>query len=147
LYIIDLRFFLKENEIKFRILAPKRIYTRSHLVSEPATAIDNPKKILKNKIVKEGLGSHSPLHRSPSLPEKLVALQYLEFDIPFEQSLFRTKSDIFASEIVLDQTILQPKTPEILSPREDIDKRFLQEFDKLEDLVANLDQDLDRAHF
>jgi hypothetical protein len=48
---------------------------------------------------------------------------------------------------VLDQTILQPKTPEILSPRADVDQLFLQEFDKLEDLVANLDQALDRAHF
>jgi len=47
----------------------------------------------------------------------------------------------------LDQTILQPKTPKILSPREDVDQLFLQEFDKLEDLVANLDQALDRAHF
>jgi hypothetical protein len=48
---------------------------------------------------------------------------------------------------VLDQTILQPKTPGILSPREDVDQRFLQEFDKLEDLVENVDQALDRAHF
>jgi hypothetical protein len=77
----------------------------------------------------------------------LVSLQDLEFDISFEQSLFRTKSDSFVSETVLDQTILQPKTPEILSPRADVDQRFLQEFDKLEDLVANLDQALDKAHF
>jgi hypothetical protein len=48
---------------------------------------------------------------------------------------------------VLDQTILQPKTPEILSPREDVDQHFLQEFDKLEDFVENLDQALDIAHF
>jgi hypothetical protein len=77
----------------------------------------------------------------------LVSLQDLEFDISFEQSLFRTKSDSFVSETVLDQTILQPRTPEILSPRADVDQRFLQEFDKLEDLVENLDQALDKAHF
>jgi hypothetical protein len=77
----------------------------------------------------------------------LVALQDLEFDIPFEQILFRTKSDSFVSEIVLDQTILQPKTPEILSPKANVDQLFLQEFDKLEYLVANIDQALDIAHF
>ena len=48
---------------------------------------------------------------------------------------------------MLDQTILQPKTPEILSPKADVDQRFLQEFDKLEDLVANIDQALYIAHF
>jgi hypothetical protein len=51
------------------------------------------------------------------------------------------------TETVLDQTILQPRTPEILSPRADVDQRFLQEFDKLENLVANLDQALYQAHF
>jgi hypothetical protein len=128
-------------------LAPKRIFTRSHPNPEPATAIDNPEKLPRKKIVTEGSGSHSPFHISPSLLEKLVALQDLEFDIPFEQILFRTKSDSFVSEIVLDQTILQPKTPEILSPKADVDQLFLQEFDKLEYLVANIDQALDRAHF
>jgi len=51
------------------------------------------------------------------------------------------------SETVLYQPILQPGTPEILSPRADIDQQFLQEFDKLENLVANLDQALYQAHF
>ena len=37
--------------------------------------------------------------------------------------------------------------PEILSPRADVDQRFLQEFDKLEDLVENIDQALDKSHF
>jgi hypothetical protein len=128
-------------------LAPKRVFSRSHLDPEPATAIDNPEKLLRKKNATEGSGSHSPLHRSPSLPEKLVSLQDLEFDISFEQSLFRTKSDSFVSETVLDQTILQPRTPEILSPMVDVDQRLLQEFEKLEDLVVNLDQASDQAYF
>jgi hypothetical protein len=128
-------------------MAPKRVFTRSHPDLEPAIAIDNPEKILRKKNVAEGSRSHSPLHRSPSLLKKLVALQDLEFDISFEQSLFRTKSASFVSETILDQTILHPRTPEIISPREDVDQKFLQEFDKLEDLVANLDQALDKAHF
>jgi hypothetical protein len=57
------------------------------------------------------------------------------------------KSDSFVTETILDQTILQPRTPEILSPRAIPDKKFLEEFDKLETLVANLDQALHQAHF
>jgi hypothetical protein len=94
----------------------------------------------------EGSGSHSPLHRCSSLLENLISIQYLEFDISFEKSIFRTNSDSFVSETVLDQIILQPKNPEIISPRENPDYRFLQEFNKLENLVSNLDQDLYQAH-
>jgi hypothetical protein len=90
----------------------------------------------------EGQGSIIPLHRATSLPDKLVTIQDLEFGIPFEQIIFRTKYDRILSEIVPDQTILQPRTPKRLSPREDFDQRFLQEFKKLEDLVSNLDHDL-----
>jgi hypothetical protein len=51
------------------------------------------------------------------------------------------------NEIFLDQTILQPRTPERLSPRTNFDQRFLQEFKKLENLVSNLDKSLYKAHF
>ena len=128
-------------------MAPKRVFTRSHLDLEPATSIGNLEKILRKKSIAEGSRSHSPLHRSPSLPEKLVSLQDLEFDISFEQILFRKKFNSFVSETILDQTILQSRTPEILSPREDVDQIFLQKFDKLEDPVENLDQALDKAYF
>jgi hypothetical protein len=114
---ISLR-FLK----KLKILAPKRVFTRSHPDLEPATTLDNPKRLLKKKTTVEGSKSHNTLHRPPSLPEKLVSLQYLEFDISFKQGPFRTKSDSFVSEIVLDQTILQPRTLEILSLREYVDQ-------------------------
>ena len=102
-------------------MAPKRAFIRSHLDPEPTTTIDNPEKLLRKKNTTEVSGNHSPLHRSFSLPEKLVSLQDLEFDISFEQILFRKKSDNFLNEIILDQTILQPRTPEILSPRVDVD--------------------------
>jgi hypothetical protein len=69
---ISLR-FLK----KIKILAPKRVYTRSHPDLEPATTVDDPKKLLRKKNTVEGSGSHNPLHRSNSLPEKLVAIQDL----------------------------------------------------------------------
>jgi hypothetical protein len=76
----------------------------------------------------------------------LVALQDLEFDISFEQSLFRTKFDNFVSETVLDQTFFQPKTHKILSPRSKADQHFFPEYDKLEDLVVNLGQALDKTY-
>jgi hypothetical protein len=50
-------------------------------------------------------------------------------------------------EIVLDQTFLQPKTPERLSPITDFDQKILQEFEKLQDLASNLDQALYKPHF
>jgi hypothetical protein len=86
----------------YKNLVPKRAYTRSHLDLEPAIETDNLEQLLRKKTIAEVLGSHSPLHRSPSLPEELVALQDLDFDTFFEQSLFRTKSDIFVTETILD---------------------------------------------
>ena len=112
---------IKLDFLKFKVLAPKRIHTRSHLDPEPVKIIDNPEKIIRKRNTAEGQGSSSPLHRATSLPEKLVTIQYIDFDLPFENILFRTKSDSFVDEIVLDQTILQPKTPEKLSPRIDFD--------------------------
>ena len=65
-------------------MPPKRVFTSSHPDPELAIAIDNLEKILRKKNTAKGSGSHSPLHRSPSLPEKLVSLKDLEFDIYFE---------------------------------------------------------------
>jgi hypothetical protein len=98
-------------------MSPTRVYTRSHPNPNPATTVDDLEKLLRKKNIVEGYGSHNPLHMSNSLPEKLVSIQDIEFDISFEQILFRTKSDSFVSETNLDQTILQPKTLEIISPR------------------------------
>jgi hypothetical protein len=43
--------------------------------------------------------------------------------------------------------MFQPRTPKILSPRTQFDQRFLQEFNKLEELVENIDQALYQVHF
>jgi hypothetical protein len=68
---IKLKIYIYKSK---RNLAPKRAYTRSHPDLEPAIAIDNPEKLLRKKTIPEGSVSHSPLQRSPSLPEELVAL-------------------------------------------------------------------------
>jgi hypothetical protein len=51
------------------------------------------------------------------------------------------------TETYLDQTIMQPSTPKILSPRDNPDQIFLEEIDKPEILVENLDQALHQTHF
>ena len=92
-------------------MAPKRVYTQSHPDPEPAIATDNPKQLLRKKTITEGSGSHSLLHKSLSLPEELVTLQDLDFDMIVEQSLFRTKSDSFVTKIILDPKCLLLEPP------------------------------------
>jgi hypothetical protein len=48
--------------------------------------------------------------------------------------------------MILDQTIFQPRTREILSPRAEADQHFFPESDKLKDLVLNLVQALYKLH-
>jgi hypothetical protein len=50
-------------------------------------------------------------------------------------------------ETVLDQDILQPRTPERHSPGVDLDQQILQDFEKLQDLASNFDQALHKAYF
>ena len=63
---------------------PKIIHTRSHPDPEPVTIVDNPKNLIRKRNTTEGQGSSSPLHMATSLPEKLVTIQDIEFDLPFE---------------------------------------------------------------
>jgi hypothetical protein len=49
-------------------------------------------------------------------PFKTITFQNPDFDTFSQQSLVRTRSDSFVTEIFLDLTILQPRTPEVLSP-------------------------------
>jgi len=50
-------------------------------------------------------------------------------------------------ETVLDQDILQSRTPERHSPGVDLDQQILQDFEKLQDLASNFDQALHKAYF
>jgi hypothetical protein len=127
-------------------LAPKRIHTRSHPDPEPVKVVDNPEKLIRKRSLAEIQGSSSPPPRETSLPEKFVTIQDIQFDLPFEHSLFRTKSDIFVDETVLDQAILQPNTPERHSPGSDLDQQILQNFEKLQDLASEFDQALHKTY-
>jgi len=43
-----------------------------------------------------------------SLPESFLTVEDIEFDLPFEHSLFHTKLDTFVPKIVFDESILKP---------------------------------------
>jgi hypothetical protein len=102
--------------------------------------------LIRKRSTTESQGSSSPPPRETSLPEKFVTIQDIQFDLPFEHSLFRTKSDSFVDETVLDQAILQPSTPERHSPGSDLDQQILQNFEKLQDLASDFDQALHKAY-
>jgi hypothetical protein len=97
-------------------MAPKKVYTRSHLDPEPAIVIDNPEQFLRKKTLAEGSVSHIPLHKSLSFSGKPVTSQNPDLDTFPQQSLVRTWSNSFVTGIIFDPTILQPRTPEVLSP-------------------------------
>jgi hypothetical protein len=80
-----------------RNLAPKNVYTRSHLDPEPTIVTDNPEQLLRKKTIVEGSVSHTPFHKSFSFSGKLVTFQNPDFDTLFEQGLVRTKSDSFVT--------------------------------------------------
>ena len=81
------------------ILAPNKVYyTRSN----PADIVDNPNQIGKKKKQIVGSENKVPLKRANSLPKELGSLSDIEFDLKFEKSLFRTKSETNLKETILD---------------------------------------------
>jgi hypothetical protein len=75
----------------FEILAPKKIYTRKNPDPEPTTPLFDPEKLLHKKRDKTPC-SNIFFDRTLSLPKDGVkGLDDLEFDIKFEQILFRSK--------------------------------------------------------
>ena len=77
-------------------------YTRSNLDPDPKSPIEDPKTILKNKKQKDQ--SALPIfQRSNSLATYAVkTLHGLKFDLKFQHSLFRSKSDSDLKEVVID---------------------------------------------
>lgn len=76
----------------------------------------------------------------------MVTIQDVEFYIPFELSLFRTKSKSFTDESVIDHSILQPYIPKTQPVEPYLDQQTLQNFDKLQGLVLVLDQSISEAY-
>lgn len=83
-------------------LASRNIHTRSHPYLDPPKATNDPKKMIIQKKFEEGQASNSPIHRSHTLPESIVTVEDIDFDLPFEHSLFRSKSETFFFETIID---------------------------------------------
>jgi len=85
----------------------KRIFTTAHPNPNSAEFLDNLEKLVRKRSLTESQGSNIPLcrfnsllennpfSRSNSLPEKLETIKDIEFDFPFQHTLFRTKSESF----------------------------------------------------
>lgn len=71
------------------------------------------------------LPENIPLSRSNSLPEKFETIQDIEFDLPFQNSLFRSKSQSFVDQTVIDEALLQPYIPQTQLLEIDLDLESL----------------------
>lgn len=69
---------------------------------------------------------NNPLSRSNSLPEKFETLQDIEFDLPLQQSLFRSKSEAFIDQTFIDKDILQLYIAQDQDLETDLDLESLQ---------------------
>jgi hypothetical protein len=78
--------------------------------------MDNPKQLLRKNTLAKGSVNYIPLHKSLSFSRKPVTSQSPDLGTFPQQSLVRTQSDIFVARIIFDPTVLQPRTPEVLSP-------------------------------
>jgi len=87
----------------FEILASRKTqFTRANPDPKLAPIVDNPNLISRKSNKEESLVSQIPLVKANSCPNEWLFLEELPFDVPFEQSLFRTKSKNALSETVLD---------------------------------------------
>ena len=84
----------------------KVYYTRYNSDPKPVVIVDNPDRIGKNKKYIEDLDIKISLNRVNSLPQELVSLQDMEFDLKFENSLFRRKYESNLSNDVLDPVFI-----------------------------------------
>jgi hypothetical protein len=71
---------------------------------------------LKRKTSASCSVNHSPLHRSPSFPGRLSVFQNPDLELIAPRKLGRTRSETFASKLVFDPSVFQPRTPEAVSP-------------------------------
>ena len=84
----------------------KTYYTRSNPDPKPAVIVDNPDRIGKKKKQTKNLEFEVSLIRVNSLPQELVSLQYIDFDLKFEHSLFKSKFENDLKTTVLDPAFI-----------------------------------------
>lgn len=67
----------------------------------PPNILDNSDKLIRKKILTESQGSNIPMPRANSFPESFVTIENIQFYVPIELSLFRTKSESFQPKLSL----------------------------------------------
>ena len=89
-------------------MAPKKThYTKSNPDLNPATIVDDPNRILRKPKKVETQTSSSQTIKANSLPEESSTLEEIIFDLSFDLSLFRTKSENEIDETMLDPNFIQ----------------------------------------
>ena len=102
---------LYKSDSNREILAPKRIYTRPNPNPNPPIVFENCKRILRKSNSKVGKDTYQ-LYKSISLPDEGVeSIDEVIFDLKFEHTLFRSKSELDLSEIVLNPKFFSLITP------------------------------------
>ena len=96
-------------------MAPNRIYTRASPDRNLPKPVENPEKILRKSSSKSGKETYQ-LYKSTSLPvEGVDLIDEITFDLKFEHSLFKSKSEYDLSQIVFNPRILNLITPKRFS--------------------------------
>lgn len=111
--------------MKLSELAPKN-FTKSNLDHNPPSQVEGLERILKKQRsqLQQVVSSSPSLLRSTSLPVDLTTLEDLSFDIKFEFSLLRTKSESSLVEIVYDPIKIEFSAPSLDSSSEIYRKVF-----------------------
>ena len=92
-------------------MASKQVHTRANPDPEPVAPMSNPKKLL-HKGKKKIPDPFYYLDRNMSLPKDGVeSIDDLEFNLLFEQTLFRSKSKSYLKEIIFDEKKFQSVIP------------------------------------
>jgi len=94
----------------------------------------------------ETQGSSSQLIKANSLPKELSSLEDIQFDLSFELSLFRTKSENSIHDTVINPNFLQFIESKRVPIHLDLDQHVLDTFDKLEALTLTLISHIDEAY-
>jgi len=88
--------------------APKIVHTIAHLDLYPPSFLDNPEKLIRNKILTESQGSNNHVLIANSFLESFLTIENIHFDLPFQLILLKTKSENFAGETIKYESILRP---------------------------------------
>jgi hypothetical protein len=92
---------------EIEILAPKKVHTRRNPDPEAAIPVSDPEKLVRRRKERPVTPVLHP-DRYLSFPrDGLTSIEDLVFDVKFEQSLFRTKSESCLNETIFDEKRFQ----------------------------------------